>query len=520
MKIAYLKNFRKGLATNSSSTHSIIYRNDNELFEDLDIFETNFYGRFTRTIAASRAAKIKYVLADIMYNEPLVEIMSQYYPEMKQYFPLIKEAMETDNDDETFGMYYRGNLYFKDNLEVSIKYLRMIIDDPDIIIIGGSDESDFVYDKCENHVECPDPDSISYGKYHSVAPGVNKNGNYWFGYGDTYDSFNKSEAGYNPIKNSSFGRIRFATRNDQPLVPEYPELIDLKITNKCGNMCKFCFMGSNMDGSHADINHLKYIINQLGDTYDGTFHRVEFSIGGGDVLLYPQLDELFSFMRKNGHIINVTIKASDVMRLLDDDYKIETFRKYVSGIGVSVVDASDVDNIIALKGALTGKDVVAHLIPEYLGFDKTIEIVNRIDTASVYISKLYLGFKQMGRAKDMKYTVFRGDQLDKMFSGCRTVRVDTAFANRYMWYIKDNFSYKNTITLLEGEFSMYIDGVEEKAYKSSYHLDKPYNMRLDYHNPGDHMSIKQAFAAIRKDNGLLTYDELKDHYYDEPEKSN
>ena len=330
----------------------------------------------------------------------------------------------------------------------------------------------------------------------------------------------KNKPSMDIIKAVTFGRIRFATRNDQPLVPEYPELIDLKITNKCGNMCKFCFMGSNMDGSHADINHLKYIINQLGDTYDGTFHRVEFSIGGGDVLLYPQLDELFSFMRKNGHIINVTIKASDVMRLLDDDDKIETFRKYVSGIGVSVVDASDVDNIIALKGALTGKDVVAHLIPEYLGFDKTIEIVNRIDTASVYISKLYLGFKQMGRAKDMKYTVFRGDQLDKMFSGCRTVRVDTAFANRYMWYIKDNFSYKNTITLLEGEFSMYIDGVEEKAYKSSYHLDKPYNMRLDYHNPGDHMSIKQAFAAIRKDNGLLTYDELEDHYYDEPEKSN
>lgn len=277
-------------------------------------------------------------------------------------------------------------------------------------------------------------------------------------------------------------------------------------------------MGSNMNGSHADINHLKYIINQLGDTYDGKFHRVEFSIGGGDVLLYPQLDELFSFMRKKGHIINVTIKASDVMRLLDDDDKIETFRKYVSGIGVSVVDASDVDNIIALKGALNGKDVVAHLIPEYLGFDKTMEIVDRIDKASVYISKLYLGFKQMGRAKGMDYNVFSSDQLDRMFSGCRTVRVDTAFANRYMWYIKDNFSYKNTITLLEGEFSMYIDGVEEKAYKSSYHLDKPYNMRLDYHNPVDHMSLKQAFAAIRKDNGLLTYDELKDHYYDDSEE--
>ena len=34
----YLKNFRRGLATNSSSTHSVIYRNDGEVFNDMNIF--------------------------------------------------------------------------------------------------------------------------------------------------------------------------------------------------------------------------------------------------------------------------------------------------------------------------------------------------------------------------------------------------------------------------------------------------------------------------------------------------
>ena len=97
MKIVYLKNFRRGLATNSSSTHSLIYRNDGELFKDLDIFECNYYGRFTSTIAASREAKIKYVLASIMYEEPLVKIMSSFYPEMKQYYPKIKDAMKKGN---------------------------------------------------------------------------------------------------------------------------------------------------------------------------------------------------------------------------------------------------------------------------------------------------------------------------------------------------------------------------------------------------------------------------------------
>jgi hypothetical protein len=66
---------------------------------------------------------------------------------------------------------------------------------------------------------------------------------------------------------------------------------------------------------------------------------------------------------------------------------------------------------------------------------------------------------------------------------------------------------------MEGEFSMYIDGVVKKAYKSSYQLDKPYN--LDYRNDENKKSfrVKEAFARIRKDNGLMMYDELGDHYY-------
>ena len=69
MKIIYLKNFRKGYATNSSSTHSVIYKNKDEMFEDLNIFELNFYDRFDKTIAASNEAKIKYIDAHIIYKD-------------------------------------------------------------------------------------------------------------------------------------------------------------------------------------------------------------------------------------------------------------------------------------------------------------------------------------------------------------------------------------------------------------------------------------------------------------------
>lgn len=91
MRTVYLKNFRKGFATNSSSTHSVIYRNKEDLFKDLDIFELNYYDRFDNTIAASKEAKIKYVAANIMWHDKLYEIMSLYYPQMNEYKELIKK---------------------------------------------------------------------------------------------------------------------------------------------------------------------------------------------------------------------------------------------------------------------------------------------------------------------------------------------------------------------------------------------------------------------------------------------
>ena len=102
MKAVYIKNFRKGFATNSSSTHSVIYRKKEEMFEDLNIFELDYYGRCDNTIAATKSAKIKYIAGDIMHNKPLLDCMCAFYPEMKQYLPLIGETIK-ENKYGAFG---------------------------------------------------------------------------------------------------------------------------------------------------------------------------------------------------------------------------------------------------------------------------------------------------------------------------------------------------------------------------------------------------------------------------------
>ena len=71
-----------------------------------------------------------------------------------------------------------------------------------------------------------------------------------------------------------------------------------------------------------------------------------------------------------------------------------------------------------------------------------------------------------------------------------------------------------TLTRHEGEFSMYVDGVEKKAYKSSYQLDKPYNLNQESYTYAEKddkwFSLIDAFGHIREDNGFKKYEETFD----------
>lgn len=521
MKILYLKNYRNGPATNSSSTHSVIFKNKDDMFKDLNVFEENFYERYTDTIAVSKSAKIKYIAANIMHNKSLYDIMCLIYPEMNQYRDLIKKALtEDEHYPYSFGMYDRGNLFFKNSLEASIDYLRNIIENEDIIIVGGSDEEEFVYDTVEGHKEIPEPG------YLNKFFGAVKNGNYWVGY--------------------KFGRkLRFSTNKDI-CIPEYPELIDLNITDMCEHNCPFCYKGSNMEGKHADLDNIKMLIGKINREFDYgdpvKFKKIEFAIGGGNVLLYPQLDELFKYLSDAGHLINVTINAKDYHKLFDDDKIKNIFDQYVNAVGVSVSSVQDAEEIMKYRVWTPERykkseifyglepTCVIHLIPEMLGVYRTTEIIKILNGKSnrnkdgvfLYDEKernyfynfLFLGYKTNGRGESQSYTTFSNKELTELFNEAGVISIDTCFGNRYINWINNNFGeVDKTLTLTEGEYSMYIDAVSLKAYKSSYQLDKPYNLAGPIMNGVDSHSIKPywdvitAFGKIRRDNGLPIYNE-------------
>lgn len=501
VKFLYLNYFRKGRATNSSSTHSIIYKNKGEIMKDLNIFEENYYDRCMRTIAATKSAKIKYVYACIYDWDRMAEVLSNKYPEMKQYFKLAKmEANRSDGDNDWMpyiGEHCRGSIAPYDNFEVAYEHLCNVIDNDDIIIVGGSDEEDFVYDILEGH------DKVSTHFYTNDKMSFFKNGNYYCCY-------------------SRYGdKIRLCTTKDNMPIPEMPELIDLLITKKCKHACPFCYNNSTKNGDHASVNDIRNIIAKINKP-------TEFSIGGGNVLEHPDLEGIFQAIKphlsdrwreNHKHIINVTINSKDVVDIINNDSYKNLFMKYVDGIGISIQTANDIEMWKQMISVFPDKYITIHIIPEMIGVAESLSIINSAyyiyttEKKGNYPNFLFLGFKESGRGCNVKYNKLTDNELDALFNSRGVKHVDTSFANRYKGYISENFE-NMTVTYNEGEYSMFIDAVDMKAYISSYILNTPHALKFDDWRKN---TIKDAFSLIRQEGGFTVYNEKNYKKYYEKE---
>jgi hypothetical protein len=80
--------------------------------------------------------------------------------------------------------------------------------------------------------------------------------------------------------------------------------------------------------------------------------------------------------------------------------------------------------------------------------------------------------------------------------------VDTAFVNTYnIWFEKVYGGDEELfLTRNEGEYSMFIDAVKNKAYASSYKTDEENGIDIFENN-----KICDTFAEIRRRNGFQPY---------------
>jgi hypothetical protein len=160
--------------------------------------------------------------------------------------------------------------------------------------------------------------------------------------------------------------------------PEFPESMDLKITDWCDGGCLYCHEKSTVAGKHARLDDLQRLLSDLPA-------GVEIAMGGGDTVSFPQLEELLVWAQGRGLVMNMTVNA---MHLYRHAAAIRSFRerKLIYGLGISYGERFG-DKIDALADANT----VVHVIAGVDNVHKALRLARK------GVKLLVLGYKRFGR---------------------------------------------------------------------------------------------------------------------------
>lgn len=242
-------------------------------------------------------------------------------------------------------------------------------------------------------------------------------------------------------------------------IPEFPESIDLKITNQCNlaNLCTYCHEKSNLNGLHSSLDRILSFVSGLP-------RGVEIAIGGGNPLSYHKLQTLISELDDRGLICNITINQEHVGKYEVPDK--------VKGIGVSFRRRKLLPEIKEMN------HVIHHLILGIHTWDDFLWLCQTYYAPKI----LWLGFKFVGNGTDFinsleAYTRFTNN-LDSVKTNLHRSLNETnliAFDNLAIEQLSPHDIFeKGDYMGDDGKFSFYYDAVKNEYAKGS-----SYNDRID-----------------------------------------
>lgn len=253
----------------------------------------------------------------------------------------------------------------------------------------------------------------------------------------------------------------------------FPENIDIKITNRCDMGCKMCHEKSTKNGKNAKTLFPKFIETLRPYT--------ELAIGGGNIFEHPELLMFLHKLREKKIIANITINQVHFEENFSLVRKLIS-QKLVHGVGVSLTHPSD--KFISMFKSC-GDNMVLHVIN---GIVTKYQIDKYLAGKGIKI--LLLGYKTFGRGiefKDKNSESIKENQnyisenLDKLFRLFKVVSFDNLAIeqiNVRKWLTKEQYDlfYMGN----EGNFTMYIDLVEEKfAQNSTSNIRHPIMSTID-----------------------------------------
>lgn len=251
-------------------------------------------------------------------------------------------------------------------------------------------------------------------------------------------------------------KIRETEEDD--FIAEFPENMDVKITNQCDMGCIFCHEDSKKDGLHGDILNPKFI--------DTLRPYTEMAIGGGNPLAHPDLIPFLEKLKERKIIANMTVNQVHfetsqlfIRELVD--------KELIHGLGVSLVNANE--NFVKLIKQYP--NAVIHVINGILK-PSDVEVLKDSD-----LKMLILGYKQFRRGVDWYNTdhenitakkIWLYEKLADIVKQFKVVSFDNlAIEQLNVKRLMSEEDWNEFFMGEDGNYTMYIDLVNQKFARCS-----------------------------------------------------
>ena len=466
-----IHNIRMGLATNSSSTHSIILMKqaDHEKAHTDEYYDFG-WNNFTAADRESRENYLGYTLRstldDMVGLSNANVILDGLFPHRQNFS---KHLM-----DDGYGIDHQSLMSVPVNWDgkgVDLEFFRAmkdyVLNNP-IAILGGNDNDQTVHplDGMGRGVDLGLPKDSGF----QDGLVARNDGTHWV-------VFNRStgakvrlsfEPQSRPLTGAEFHYGREPLQ--EPVAKGLtPELVDIKITDFCPIGCTYCYQNSTVAGKHADISTLRSLAYVLAE-----MKVFEVALGGGEPTMHPDFLEILKMFRRHGIVPNFTTKSLKWTQ--DEDY--QEILDLCGAFAYSVNTVADVRRIGKLQHGYqekhnSGREYDSDKFSVQYVLGTGGNLYNLLEEARKYWLRVtLLGFKHIGRGVDFKEKLQEWIPVVKKLrkeGNCVHLGVDTAIIAHDAENIKRELGVEECLmTAEEGKFSMYIDAVDGRMGPSSY----------------------------------------------------
>jgi organic radical activating enzyme len=432
-------NVRFGFASNSSSSHSIVFVNEDQYVQEVepDWGDQN-YGWDDFTLVTTRS-KHEYLAQQIKSS-----IGSSFMSKA-----IAKGILNVDIDIEDGGVDHQSVLTLPkefSNPYANAEFLEdfaAFLNRPDVVVLGGNDNSDG-HPLRDETTDTPVFKALRKFYYGDIV--ARKDGDWW-------TLFSRKDG----------KKIKFSFLDDAVETrPEAPELIDIKVSDYCPYGCSFCYQGSTVEGKHAVTSDLTNIANQCEE-----LKVFEVAFGGGEPTLHPEFKKIVERFHKRNIVVNFTTRNHQWVK--------QNYDFILKHCGAVAFSTEDPAKILAIQNTISNskgygfhipRKVVYHYVMGSTPLQTFEDIMRACDKTQSKIT--LLGYKTTGRGDEFEpHDYSKWEEVVKKLweeKTCPSFGIDTALANESKLEGVPKWLYYTT----EGSHSFYIDAVAGTYAPSSF----------------------------------------------------